>query len=122
MSLPWFELGLFMTAVQLLALYGLAFSGHFPAEFRDPKLRNGLGGAAFWGTLAAATIAAIIALTITLRVLPWTAIIIGGGAMLLAAPLLLRSFSDTFVNGLAGLATFAVSALAIAIVLWTAGQ
>ena len=60
-------------------------------------------------------------LAIALRTLPWPAIIIGGGAMLLAAPLLLRPFPDRFVDGLAGLATFAVSALAIAAVLWAAG-
>ena len=122
MMLPWFALLLFMVAVELLALYGLAFSGHFPAEFRNPKLKRGIGATAFWATLAAAALAAAITLAMALRMLTWPAIVIGGGAMLLAAPLLLRSFSDTFVNGLAGLATFAVSALAIAIVLWTAGQ
>ena len=120
-QMPWLELAFFMITVELLALYGLAFSGHFPAEFRSAELRGGAGAMLFWATLAAAVLAAIVAGCITLRVLPWPAIVIGGGAMLLAAPFLLRPFPDRFVNGLAGLVTFAMSALGTAVLFWAAG-
>jgi hypothetical protein len=83
--MPWLQLAFFAITVELLALYGLAFSGHFPAEFRNPELSG------------------------------------GAGAILLAAPLLLRPFPDRFANGLAGLATFAMSALGAAILFWAAG-
>ena len=64
---------------------------------------------------------AIVAGCVALHLLPWPAIVIGGGAMLLATPLLLRPFPDRFVNGLAGLATFAMSALGTAVLFWAAG-
>jgi hypothetical protein len=57
MTLPWVELIIFAIAVGLLALYGLTFSGHFPAEFRNPQLRGGLGAAILWGTLITACLA-----------------------------------------------------------------
>jgi len=53
--------------------------------------------------------------------LPWYAITIGAGAMLLAAPLLLRPFPDSFVNGSSALVVFAVGAAAIAVILWACG-
>jgi hypothetical protein len=52
-----------------------------------------------------------------LNVLPWTAIIIGGGAALLAGPLLLRVFPDAFVDGMAGLLTFSAAAMVVALLL-----
>jgi hypothetical protein len=119
--MPWLQLAFFMITVELLALYGLAFSGHFPAEFRNTELRNGAGATLFWATLAAAVLAAIVAGCMALRVLSWPAIVIGGGGMLLATPLLLRPFPDRFVNGLAGLATFATAALGAAVLFWAAG-
>jgi hypothetical protein len=115
---PWIELVLFMAAVALLALYGLTLSGHFPAEFRAPELRSGFGAMTMWTTIVAACLAAVIVLSVAWRVLPWYAVTIGGGGMLLAAPLLLRPFPDRFVNGRAGLVTFAAGATAVAIILW----
>ena len=120
-QMPWLQLAFYMITVELLALYGLAFSGHFPAEFRSAELRSGAGAMLFWATLGAAVPVAIVAGGIALRVLSWPAIVIGGGAVLLAAPLLLRTFPDRFVNGLAGLATFATSALGAAVLFWAAG-
>jgi hypothetical protein len=115
----WLALLLFAIAVALLALYGLTVSGHFPAEFRKPRLRTGIGAIVIWSTLVTTGAAAIVALAGALRVLPWTAIIIGGGAMLLAAPLVLRWFPDRFVDGPQALLGFAGGAMLAAIVLWT---
>jgi hypothetical protein len=116
MVVPWFALALFMTSVALLALYGLACSGHFPADCRRDAFRTARGTAVLWGTLAMAAVAAALVADAAIRMLPWPLIIIGGGAMLLAAPLLLRRFSDDFVNGTSALMSFAGSALAISII------
>ncbi len=120
MTLPWLELSLFMVAVLLLALYGLTVSGHFPFEARAAALRSGAGRAILWTTIGAACLAALIVLGVATGLLSGTSIIIGGGAMLLLAPLALRPFPDVFVNGPSGLITFAAGALAAAIVLWIA--
>jgi hypothetical protein len=115
---PWGALALFMIAVELLALYGLTVSGHFPAEFRAAELRTGIGATIMWATLVAACLAAAVVLSIVLRVLPWSAIVIGAGAMLLAAPLLLRPLPDRFVNGPGGLIGLSAGAVAAAFILW----
>ena len=120
--LPWGQLVLFMIAVALLALYGLAVSGHFPAEFRSAELKTRVGATILWATLiAAALAAAVVVLGVAGGALPWSAIVIGGGGMLLVAPLLLRPFPDRFVNGPAGLVTFAAGAMAAAFMLWAVG-
>ena len=120
MTLLWDELALFMIVTVFLALYGLTVSGHFPAELRAAALRNAIGTTTIWATFVAAALAAIIAVTAAVRVLPWPASIIGGGAMLLFAPLLLRLFPDRFVNGHLALLAFAGSAMLASLILWDA--
>jgi hypothetical protein len=120
MTVPIAELLLFMLAVGVAALYGLTVSGHFPAEFRAAALRDAAGTAIMWATIVAMGIAVAVSLGIAWRVLPWYALVIGGGAMLLAAPLLLRPFPDWFVNGRAGLLTFAAAGIATALAMWAA--
>jgi hypothetical protein len=120
MTLFWDELALFMLATVFIALYGLTVSGHFPAELRAPALKNVLGTTTIWATLVAVALAAIIAITGAVRALPWPASIIGGGAMLLFAPLLLRLFPDRFVNGHLALLAFAGGALLAALAFWIA--
>jgi hypothetical protein len=120
MTIPVVELLLFMVAVALVALYGLTVSGHFPAEFRAAELRTGLGAAILWGTIVTTCAATAVTLLVGWIVLPWYAIAIGAGMVLLATPLLLRPLPDWFVNGRAGLLTFAGGAAASAIVMWVA--
>jgi len=120
MAFPWGELALFMSAVALLALYGLTVSGHFPAEFRATELKTAIGAMIIWVTLLAAILAAVIAIAAALRILSWSAIIIGGGAMLLLAPLLLQPLPDRFVNGRSALVAFAGGAVVAALTLWAA--
>ena len=117
-TVPLLELSLYTASVGLLALYGLTVSGHFPAELRAPQLKGGPAAAMLWVTLAAACLAAIMVAWVACTVLHWTAIIIGGGAMLLAAPLLLRLFPDRFVDGFSGLVTFSAGAVTAALILW----
>src|SRR5438128_1845135 len=79
-----------MGSVLLAALYGLAASGHFPAEFRPKKLQRGWGALVLWGTMIATGLAGTSVLVLAWRALPWYATVIGGGAALLFAPLLLQ--------------------------------
>jgi hypothetical protein len=114
----WPALLLFMGAVLCLALYGLAASGQFPADYRADNLKGADGAAILWGSMLAAVLAAVAALAGAWMRVPWSAAVIGGGAMLLFAPLLLRPFPDSFVNGRSGLLVLSVAALAIAAVMW----
>ena len=70
--------------------------------------------------MVAAGLAAIVTIVAAVRVLPWSAIIIGGGAMLLFAPLLLRPLPDRFVNGYPALLAFAGGAALAALIFWAA--
>ncbi len=113
-----FDVALFAITIVLVALYGLVVSGHFPSEYRGRKLQTRIGTVIIWATLVVASVAGIFALIVAIRVLPWPAIIISSGAMLLAAPLLLRPFPDRFVNGLLALIGFASAAILAAVGLW----
>ena len=114
----WPQLLLFMSAVMLVALYGLTVSGHFPAEFRGETLKGGSGVAALWGSAVVTASAAGVTLLRGFETLPWYAVVIGAGAMLLFAPLLLRPLPDSFVNGRRGLLVFSAGAALLALLLW----
>jgi hypothetical protein len=110
-------LALFIIGVTLLTLYGLAVSGHFPFELRTKKLQTPIGGFFIGATLLTSALTGIILIVVAFNALPWTAIIIGGGGALLAGPLLLRALPDDFVDGFAGILTFATAAIVIALLL-----
>jgi hypothetical protein len=120
-DIDWMSLALLMGTVLLVALYGLAASGHFPAEFRGEKLQQGSGAVVLWATMVAAALAGIAAVALAWRALPWYALVIGGGASLLFAPLLLQPLPDSFVNGRRGLIVFAASAVVLTALMWRAG-
>lgn len=101
------ELALFMALVLVLSLYGLTVSGHFPEEQRAPSLRTAGGRIVLWGTIALCAALAIAALVFAWQHVPIYAAVIGGGAMVLIAPLLLQPLPDSFVNGRRGLVIFA---------------
>jgi hypothetical protein len=109
------QLALFMALVLVLSLYGLTASGHFPEEHRAQSLRTASGTLLLWGTIALCAALAIIALSFAWRHLPLPATIIGGGAMVLIAPLLLQPLPDSFVNGRLGLVTFTVIGVGLAL-------
>jgi hypothetical protein len=115
----WPQLLLFMGVVLFAALYGLTASGHFPPEFRGERLKGNAGAAVLWGSMLATCVAAAAALAQAWSVLPRYAAVIGGGAVLLFAPLLLQPLPDSFVNGRRGLLIFAAGATALA-ALWMA--
>jgi len=100
----------------VLTLYGLTVSGHFPFEARSKELQSPVGTFVIGATLLSSGLAALLLIVTELNVLPWTAIIIGGAA-LLAGPLLLRVFPDAFVDGMVGLLTFSAAAMVVALLL-----
>jgi hypothetical protein len=54
--------------------------------------------------------------------IPWYAAVIGGGLAILAAPVVLQQFTDTFVDGLASLLSFAgAGVLRVFLLIWLAG-
>jgi hypothetical protein len=108
---------LFIIGVALLTLYGLTVSGHFPFEARKNELKALNGTVVISATILSAGVAAIILIVVAVQLLPWTAIVIGGGGAVLAGPLLLRVFPDDFVDGMAGLLTFAAAAMLVALLL-----
>jgi hypothetical protein len=107
------ELAVFMALVLVLSLYGLTVSGHFPQEHRAATLRSGSGLALLWGTIALCTALAIAGLAFAWRHVPLPAAVIGGGAMVLIAPMLLQPLPDSFVNGRRGLVAFTGVAIAL---------
>jgi hypothetical protein len=116
----WVWFATFAAGVLAVALYGLTASGHFPAEARGARLRGRWGAVTLWGTLAATAAAAAALLVQAWWVLPWHLAVIGGGAALLFAPLLLQPLPDSFVDGRRGLLAFSGAAVALALLPWTA--
>ena len=112
-------LTLFIIGVTLVTLYGLTVSGHFPFEVRRNELKTFIGTFVIGATIASAGVSVIILIALAVHLLPWTTIVIGGGASVLAGPLLLRVFPDDFVDGIAGLLTFAAAAIMAALLLLT---
>ncbi len=118
LDIDWAALVLLMGTVLLVALYGLAASGHFPAEYRPEKLQRGWGILVLWGTMIATGLAGTSVLVLAWRALPWYATVIGAGAALLFAPLLLQPMPDRFVNGRRGLFVLAAGAVVLAALMW----
>jgi len=119
-AVDWIALVLYSGAALLLALYGLTVSGHFPAEFRGATLRGGWGAVLLWSTMSVAGLAGVAVAVRAWSALPWYAAVIGGGATLLFAPLLLRPLPDSFVNGRRGLVAFSLGASLLAAGMWAA--
>ena len=113
----WFDLLLFMTLLAAASLYGLAASGQFPREHRTEPLRSAAGAAILYGSMAVTMLSLLAGLFFAGQTIPWYAAVIGGGAPVLFAPLLLRSWSDQFVNGRGALLSFSTIAAVIALVM-----
>ena len=70
------------------------------------------------GRWLATALACATALALAWHAVPWYATVIGGGAALLFAPLLLQPLPDTFVNGRRGLLVFCAGAALLAGSMW----
>ena len=109
----WLKLALFMAVVLTFALYVLAASGQFPAEHRAASFKSAAGVTILFGSMAAVALALLFALAFAWRFIPWYAAVIGGGLVVIFAPLILQWFSDAFVNGRAALLAFAGASITL---------
>src|SRR5262245_54676680 len=108
---------LFTLLMLVLSLHGLSASGHFPPEHPAGTLRSLPGVVILHGTILIALTALIAGLWAAWRLIPWYAAVIAGGLAILAAPLVLQEFSDSFVDDHRSLLSFAGASLAFAIML-----
>jgi hypothetical protein len=112
----------FMVLLLAASLCGLAASGHFPREHRSPALRTGAGAFILFGSLVVSLLSLMVGIAVVWQAVPWYAVVIGGGAVVLAAPLLLRPLPDAFVNGRAALMIFAGASVMITVLLCMLGR
>lgn len=105
-----FELLLFMALLLMVSMYALAASGHFPREHRSKNLASAAGSMILFGTILFSLACAALGIFFVHFSVPWYAAIIGGGAVVLIAPLLLQLFSDRFVDGRVSLLAFSGAA------------
>jgi uncharacterized membrane protein YfcA len=103
---------LFAALVLVSAMLTLAASGHFPSSSRDQKLRSIRGTAFLFGSIVVGTLSLLAGVGAAIMSLPWYAVVIGAGAGILFAPLMLQMFSDRFVDGYGALAVFSATAAA----------
>jgi len=109
-----FPLMVFAALLLAAALLALSASGHFPLRSGAARYPGGLALGVSMLAGAAATAAGLIT---AWRHLPWPPAVIAGGLAILAAPLVLQTFSDRFVDGSGSLATFAGGAVVLAAIL-----
>lgn len=109
---------LFMGLILVLSLQGLTAAGHFPREHRAPELCTPMGMLILFGSLAIAVLCFAIGLAVAWMRIPWYAAVIGGGAVVLLAPLVLHSFSDAFVDSRGALVTFSGIAAVLSLLAW----
>lgn len=108
---------MFMLLLLALSLHALAASGHFPREHRLPALASSFGIIVLYGSIALAFLCLLAGLTAVWHLIPWYAAVIGGGAAILIAPVILQQFPDRFVDGWQSLLGFAAVAMLLAILL-----
>jgi len=108
---------LFTLLMLMLSLHALSASGHFPREHRAAALRSLLGVVILHGTILVGLTALIAGLWAAWRLIPWYAAVIAGGLAILAAPLVLQEFSDSFVDDRRSLLSFVGASVALAIML-----
>jgi hypothetical protein len=101
----------------VVSLHGLSASGHFPREHRVLALRSLFGVVILYGTILIALTALIAGLWAAWRLIPWYAAVIAGGLAILAAPLVLQEFPDSFVDDHRSLLSFAGASVVLAIML-----
>jgi len=106
---------LFMALILVASLHGLAASGHFPRALQPSTSR--VGPIILFGSMAVAIAGLASGIVAGVRFVPWYAAIVGGGLAIIAAPLVLQRFPDSFVDGRGALLTFAAANVALAILL-----
>ncbi|MFL5002910.1 MAG: hypothetical protein ACJ8FM_22875 [Xanthobacteraceae bacterium] len=107
--------GLFAALLLIISLHALAASGQFPHRHGSPA--SGIGSLVLYGSTAVVLACLMIGLALAWWLVPWYAAVIAGGLSVLAAPVVLQQFPDTFVDGGGALLTFAAAAAVLALLL-----
>jgi hypothetical protein len=102
---------LFAALVLAAALQGLALSGHFPRT----STASAVGPVILFGSLLLTAGGFAAGTAAALHLIPWYAVVIGGGLAMLVAPLVLQLFSDRFVDGRGAPVAFAAASTLLAI-------
>lgn len=117
----WLVLPPYMLLLLAVSLLGLAASGHFPAEHRTPALSSASGRAMLYGSIACGAGCLAAGAVYAWSPVPLYALVIGGGAAILFAPLVLQRLPDRFVDGYGALTAFSgVAVLSTLAIIWTA--
>jgi hypothetical protein len=111
-------LALFAGLLLAVSLHFLSAIGHFPKASRTPEIGTGAGPVILYGTIALLLPAVAYGAWLIWRSAPWYAVVLGGGAAVLFAPLILQNFSDRFVDGRPALIVFAVLACLALLGMW----
>jgi hypothetical protein len=110
-----------MALLLALSMHGLAASGHFPQQHRAPSLQSAPGVLVLFGTIVIAIVCFAVGIMVAWRYIPWYAAIIGGGGVILVAPLALHAMPDRFVNSAAALIVFSGASLLLTVTMtWIA--
>jgi hypothetical protein len=115
---PWPQFALFMAAVLVVSAFVITAAGQFPREHRKPALASPEGTIILWLTIAVMSAAGIAAMAFAWAVLPWYAVVIGAGLMILIAPYLLHPLPDWFINGRSSLVVLCALAIVLVISMW----
>ncbi len=105
-AVNWLALLLFAALIVTIAMFGLSLSGHFPAP-QNRQLKDWPARALIICSIIVVAFCTAKALGLAMGRLPAPIAIIGAGAALLVAPLILKSLPDSFVDGRRGLVTLA---------------
>lgn len=111
-------LAAFSLAALVVFMFVVVAAGMFPADHRTLDLTGPVGGALFWGSIAVVAAVAVHAVVFAADTLPWYAAVIAGGAMMLAAPFVLRFFPVHVADNRIGVVGLAVAALLVDGALW----
>lgn len=106
----------FMALLFAASLHALAAAGHFPRA-HDTALRSAAGALILYGSIVLSIACVGAGFVIAWQRIPWSAAVIGGGLMLLFAPLALQLFPDWFVDGAGALIAFAGASAVFALLL-----
>ena len=108
-------LALFVALLVVLSLHGLAASGHFPRRYRSTPFTSGAGPTILFASIAIAALSLFIGVAYAWRTIPWYAAILGGGAAVIVAPMILQRLPDPFVDGRSALIIFTGSGALLAL-------
>ncbi len=118
-SVNWLAVFLFSALVLVIVMFMLSVAGHFPKEQRRAEFKDRLGRLVIAVCSIAVAVATAKTFGLAATAIPPPIAIIGAGAALLGAPLVLRYLSDSFVDGRVGLVSLAALA---SILSYFAGQ